>query len=215
MHFSRVFGRQNWVSVICPIWHLLLAPAADWSGLMSSQKRLKTCRWGNYKDETHCANNSLSHRICTELWHPSFYESIYVLNWRQTLHYNSKKIVKLWTLQLCTSTHFGATVCKTVRPMLSDRCPVCLSVLSVTLMCCGQKVGRIKMKLGVQVGRPRPRPQCVRWGPSFPSKGAQPLSFWPVSIVAKRSPISAAAEFLLFEVLHLSFLSWSEIVFIA
>ena len=36
--------------------------------------------------------------------------------------------------------------------MLSDRCPV-LCVLSVwTLVHCGQTVGRIKMKLGVQVG---------------------------------------------------------------
>jgi len=42
-----------------------------------------------------------------------------------------------------------ATVCKTVRPMLSDRC---LSVLSVTFVHCGQTVGRIKMKLGMQVG---------------------------------------------------------------
>ena len=32
------------------------------------------------------------------------------------------------------------------RPMLLDRC---LSVLSVTLMYCGQTVGRIKMKLGM------------------------------------------------------------------
>jgi len=33
-------------------------------------------------------------------------------------------------------------------------CPVqsVLSVLSVTLVCCGQTVGRIKMKLGLQVG---------------------------------------------------------------
>ena len=49
-----------------------------------------------------------------------------------------------------------ATVCTTVRPMLSDRClPVCpvLSVcLSVTFVHCGQTVGRIKMKLGMQVG---------------------------------------------------------------
>jgi len=35
--------------------------------------------------------------------------------------------------------------------MLSDRCPV-LSVLSVTLVYCGQTVGRIKTKLGVWVG---------------------------------------------------------------
>jgi len=44
---------------------------------------------------------------------------------------------------------FLATVCETVRPMLYDRCPVCLSV---TLVCCGQTVGRIKMKLGKEVG---------------------------------------------------------------
>jgi len=49
---------------------------------------------------------------------------------------------------------FWATVYKTVRPMLSDRCPVlsCLSCLSVTLVYCGQTVGWIKLKLGLQVG---------------------------------------------------------------
>ena len=36
---------------------------------------------------------------------------------------------------LCDS--FWATVCKTVRPMLSDHCPI-LCVLSVTLVYCGQ-----------------------------------------------------------------------------
>jgi len=49
-------------------------------------------------------------------------------------------------------TLFWATVCKTVRPMLSDRClpsPVCLSL---TLVYCGQTVRLIKMKLGMQVG---------------------------------------------------------------
>ena len=44
---------------------------------------------------------------------------------------------------------FWATICKTVCPMLSVRCPVCLSV---TLVYCGQRVGRIKTKLGTQVG---------------------------------------------------------------
>jgi len=33
--------------------------------------------------------------------------------------------------------------------MLSDRCPVCLSV---TLVYCGETVGRIKVKLGTEVG---------------------------------------------------------------
>jgi len=43
---------------------------------------------------------------------------------------------------------FLATVCKTVRPMLSDRC---LSVLSVTLAYCGQMVGWIKMNFRMQI----------------------------------------------------------------
>ena len=45
---------------------------------------------------------------------------------------------------------FWATVCKTVRPMLSDRCPVC-PVLSVTLVYCGQTAEWIKMPLGTKV----------------------------------------------------------------
>ena len=45
--------------------------------------------------------------------------------------------------------YFWATVCKTVRPMLSVRC---LSCLSVTFVHCGQTVGQINMKLGTQVG---------------------------------------------------------------
>jgi len=57
------------------------------------------------------------------------------------------------------TVRFWATVCKTVRPMLglSVRCLSCLSCrptvcLSVTFVHCGQTVGRIKMKLGMQVG---------------------------------------------------------------
>jgi len=50
----------------------------------------------------------------------------------------------------------------------------CLSVLSLTLLYCGQTVGWIKMKLGMLVGL-GPGPHCVRWGPSFHSPiGAQP-----------------------------------------
>ena len=108
---------------------------------------------------------------------------------------------------------FWATVCKTVRSMLLDRCLSCVSVrLSATLVYCGQTVGWFKTKLGMEVclgpghivldghpappkkghisphfsahvlwpngwmdqdatwngGRPRPRPHCVRWGPSSP-----------------------------------------------
>ena len=68
--------------------------------------------------------------------------------------------------------------------MLSDRCPV-LSCLSVTLVYCGQTVGWIKMKLGMQVGigpghivldgDPAPPPQKQDEAPNFR----------PMSIVAK------------------------------
>jgi len=75
---------------------------------------------------------------------------------------------------------FWATVCKTVRPMLSDRCHV-LSVLClscpVTLVYCGQPIGRIKMKLGMQVvlgpdhivldGDPAPLPKGAQLLPIF------------------------------------------------
>jgi len=48
------------------------------------------------------------------------------------------------------SDSIGRTVLgRPVRPMLPDRC---LSVLSVTLAYCGQTVGRITTKLGMQVG---------------------------------------------------------------
>jgi len=62
------------------------------------------------------------------------------------------------------STHlevgYWATVYKTLRPVLSDRClscPLlsclsCLSCLSVTLVYYGQTVGWIRMKLGMEVG---------------------------------------------------------------
>ena len=55
-------------------------------------------------------------------------------------------------------------------------CPV-LSCLSVTFVHCGQTVGRIKMKLGTQVG---PWPHYVRWGPSPPPpKGHSSPIFGP------------------------------------
>jgi len=60
--------------------------------------------------------------------------------------------------------------------MLSDRC---LSVLSVTLVYCGQRVGQIKVKLGTQVGL-GPGNIVLDGNPGPPSpKGAQPPIFGP------------------------------------
>ena len=65
--------------------------------------------------------------------------------------------------------------------MLSVRCLSCLSclscpVLSVTFVHCGQTVGRIKMKLGMQVDSALAA--LCQMGTQLPSpKGAQPPNF--------------------------------------
>ena len=62
-------------------------------------------------------------------------------------------------------------------------------------VCCGQTTGCIKMPLGTKVGLGPGR--IVFLGDPAPlPKGAQPPNFWRMSIVAKRSPISATAEHL-------------------
>jgi len=80
---------------------------------------------------------------------------------------------------------FWATICKTVHRMLSDHCPVCLSVLSVTLVYCGQMVEWMKMKVGMEVGLGPghivldgdPAPPCQKKGHSSPQFFAHVL--WP------------------------------------
>jgi len=67
--------------------------------------------------------------------------------------------------------------CKTVCPMLLDHCPVLSVCLSVTLVYCGQTVGRIKMKLGTQVGLAPGH--IVLDGDPAPPIGAQPPIFGP------------------------------------
>ena len=47
---------------------------------------------------------------------------------------------------------FWATVCKTVRPMISDRIVCPCPVLSMTSVYYGHTVGWIKMPLGMEVG---------------------------------------------------------------
>jgi len=74
--------------------------------------------------------------------------------------------------------NFSATVCKTVRPMLSYRSGV-LSVyvcLSVTLVLWPN--GWTDEDKTWRAGMHRPCPHCVRWGPSSPlPKGHIPLQF--------------------------------------
>ena len=64
---------------------------------------------------------------------------------------------------------FWATVCKTVRPMLSDRClSVCLTCLSVWNVRALWPNGWTDQHETWRAGRPRPWPHCVRWGRSSP-----------------------------------------------
>jgi len=84
-------------------------------------------------------------------------------------------------LALCLVSLYGRTVCGLAicyQTVLRS----CLSVcLSVTLVYCGQTVGWIATRWG---GRPRPRPHCVRWGPSSAKKGTTP-NFRPMSVVSE------------------------------
>ena len=90
--------------------------------------------------------------------------------------------------RLCIN--FWATVYKTIRPILSDRC---LSVLYVTVYC-GQTAGWIRMPVGMEVGI-GPGHIVLHGDPALPlRKGHSSPTFLPMPFVAKRSPISATAE---------------------
>jgi len=67
--------------------------------------------------------------------------------------------------------------------MISDCCPVCLSV---TLVYCGQTVGWIEMKLGMHVGL-GPGHIVLDGDPAPPPiKGGRDPNYWPMSIAEKR-----------------------------
>jgi len=84
------------------------------------------------------------------------------------------------------------TICKTVCPILSDRC------LSVTLVYCGQTVGWIKMKLVKEVGLgpghivldgdPAPSPQKGAQLPIFGSCLLWPNSWMDEDATSRRQP---------------------------
>jgi len=100
------------------------------------------------------------------------------------------------------AVHFWATV--TSRPSGSPyatepltSCLSCLSVLSVTLVYCGQTAGWIRIPLGTEVGL-GPGDIVLDGDPAPPmERGTAAITFQRMSFVAKRSPISATAELLL------------------
>ena len=72
--------------------------------------------------------------------------------------------------------------------MLSDRCHFCLSVLSVlsvTLVYCGQTVGWIKMRLGIEVGL-GPGHIVLDGDPALPAQRGTAPNFRLMSVVAER-----------------------------
>jgi len=101
--------------------------------------------------------------------------------------YRSTKILTFSSLLILTVFLlfcFWATVCKTVRSMLSDRCPVCLSCPSVTLVHCGQTVGWIKMKLGTKIGL-SPGHTVLDGKPAPLLQRCTAPNFRPISVTAK------------------------------
>jgi len=82
-------------------------------------------------------------------------------------------------------TSFWATVCKTVRPIYYRTVVLSVSlVLSATLVYCGQMVGRIKMKLGTQVGLGLGHTVLDEDPDPPPQRGTAP-NFRPISVAAK------------------------------
>jgi len=86
--------------------------------------------------------------------------------------------------------YFWATVTSNGSPYATGPLS-CLPCLSVTLVYCSKTVGWIKMPLGMEVGL-GPGDIVLDGTQLPPRKGAQqpPPTFQPMSVVAKRSPIS-------------------------
>jgi len=87
-----------------------------------------------------------------------------------------------------------------------------VSVLSVMLVYCGQMVGWIKMPLDTEVGL-GPSEIVLDGDPAPPpmERGTSAPIFRPMSVVAKRSPISATAELLLHDSVEIEILTKMEL----
>jgi len=129
------------------------------------------CVW-TLEPRCHSVMNA-SEQTFTTPNYPHNYFSNYVCQWviRAAPGMILSHLFTICLLQCFPSSRpFWATVCKKVRPMLSVRClSVCLSCLSVTFVHCGQTVGRIKMKLGMQV-RLGPGPSVLDGDPAPPPR---------------------------------------------
>jgi len=119
------------------------------------------------------------------LMHPTVWPEYTNVKWRKT-----DRQLRQDNPPIDRANQFWATICKTVRPMLSDRClsvlSVCLSVCSVCDVGVLWPNGCMDQYQTWHAGRPRPWPHCVRWGPSSLSpKREEPPNFRFISVVAK------------------------------
>jgi len=111
-------------------------------------------------------------------------------NYANYLCFQRQRFRMASNIDLAVPNSFWATICKTFRPVLSDRC---LSCLSVSLSVCNIGVlwpnGWMDQDTTWYSGRPRPRRHCVRWRPSSltergtvaPTLSFRPCLFWPNS----------------------------------
>ena len=135
--------------------------------------------WGpNSRD---CRSN-----ISSVLQYQSDYNGVDILLKSQHVNVKRERSIDMEDLQDAMDKIWvdWVTVCKTIRPMLSDRC---LSVCPVCDVRALWPNGWTDQDKTWHTGRPRPWPHCVRWRPSpLPKKGAEPPNFRPMFIVAKR-----------------------------
>jgi len=77
---------------------------------------------------------------------------------------------------------YGRPLQVTIRPMIWDRCPLCLSALSACNVGVLWPYGWMDQDATWYVGRPRPRRHCVRRGPSSPTEREQQLSHFSAHV---------------------------------
>jgi len=111
-----------------------------------------------------------------------------------THHQTSEKEFLLFVAVLYNSFiywSFVFRVCKTVHPTLSHRCLSC----NVGVLWPNDQMDEDATWYG---DGPHPMPQCVRWGPSSPSRkrAQQPPPNFSTHFALARLPISATAELL-------------------
>jgi len=141
----------------------------------SSTKNIKSRRTFN---KNYC-------NLLTAITHTKILAAYFIISDKKTevsvAHHGSKAYL-LFHLNHIPTVCIWVTACKWVHPLLSDRCLSVLSVCDVGVLWPNGWMHQDKTWHG---GRPQPRPQCFRWGPSSPSPKGHNPNFSSMSVVAK------------------------------